>query len=166
MIDKILDFVLVDWPKLVTKAVRQSDRYVTGQQVANKKAELKSLLPLNILPALIQNERVTGAQLKRIQPHNKIDLNQDWRKPILVALAKNRKLPKEIRDELMKFGVERHFVAVDSMCRPESLMATKNAIRMALAQNPSLPKKDLLLLAQDPCVSVAVVAQGMLKRRF
>ena len=71
------------------------------------------------------------------------------------AIASNGKLEKGIRDKLM--GVE---LGVD--CTQDD----NDKIRIALASNPNLPKKDLQTLSNDPCVSVAVIARHFLKRRF
>jgi hypothetical protein len=73
----------------------------------------------------------------------------------MISLARNGKLSKSIRDKIM--GVD---LGMD--CKSDESMN----IRMALASNPNLPKKDLQVLAEDPCVSVALIANHYLKERF
>jgi hypothetical protein len=112
---------------------------------------------------------------------------------ILPALARNGKLPSSVRSLLFKYGCEGKILIGSPGAPREHLAETdysgkypgwpnasiwhtggdhfdcegdREAVRLALALNPSLPKRDLLVLGKDDCVSVALVARSQLKKRF
>ena len=112
-----------------------------------------------LLTALIRNPMITGDEItkvfngissKAVKKQNLIHIE-----PVFIEIARNGKTAKSIRDKMM--GVE---LGID--CDIDESMN----IRMALASNPNLPKRDLQVLENDPCVSVALVARKYLKKRF
>jgi hypothetical protein len=122
----------------------------------------KKMTPKNawIFESLADNPITTGDQLTKmfdilgkVIPQNRQSLN--YLEPAFSKIARNGKLSKSIRDKMI--GID---LGID--CNPDESMN----IRVALASNPNLPKKDLQTLANDPCMSVAVVARHYLKRRF
>ena len=113
-----------------------------------------------MLQPLIDNPMCTGDELTKVfNAISKMTVKQKSHirliEPVMVSLARNGKLDKSIRDKMM--GVD---LGMD--CKSDESMN----IRMALASNPNLPKKDLQVLAGDPCVSVALMALHYLKERF
>lgn len=112
-----------------------------------------------LLTALVRNPMITGDEItkvfngissKAVKKQNLMHIE-----PVFIEIARNGKTSKSIRDKMM--GVE---LGID--CDIDESMN----IRMALASNPNLPKKDLQILENDPCVSVALVAHKYLKKRF
>lgn len=113
-----------------------------------------------MLKPLVDNLMCTGDELTKVfNAVSKMSVKQKRHigliEPVMISLARNGKLSKSIRDKIM--GVD---LGMD--CKSDESMN----IRMALASNPNLPKKDLQVLAEDPCVSVALIANHYLKERF
>ena len=98
---------------------------------------------------------------------------------ILPALARNGKLPSSIRTKLLQYGSDRMLWYRSTLpsfppdmewegvkFQKQWTDNNREAVRLALALNPSLPKRDLLVLAKDDCVSVALIARSQLRKRF
>ena len=112
-----------------------------------------------MLASLIRNPMITGDEITKVfNAASKSVFMKQWIRhiePVFLEIARNGKTAKAVRDKMM--GIE---LGID--CNMDESMN----IRMALASNPNLPKRDLQILEKDPCISVSLVAHKYLKKRF